>query len=606
MQPSRSVLGPGIILVLALLIGGWFLQQGVAQDQNVYVQTRLLQEVADHIADRFVDPVEREALYQSAIEGMIRGLGDPNTSLLSRDAYENFRIQTEGDYGGVGLEIVDRDDYITVVSPLPEGPGARAGIRAGDEIIEVEGESTRGWSSQQAVQVLRGRPGAETEVRIRRAGVAEPIDFTLTREQIQIRSVPFAALLDDGVGYLPLRLFSETSTGELRAAADSLVGEGATSLILDLRGNPGGVLDQGIQVADLFLDQGDVVAETRGQAREQNTRLTASSPDRFQDLPLVVLLDRGSASASEIVAGALQDHDRAVVVGMPSFGKGSVQSLFSLTGGNVLKLTTARWYTPRGRSIESPREGEATVAELPEGHPELQPQPEADPDAEMEPQELPETDESPRDDAEPSTDRRSILTVDGQFVQVPDTTGRPVVTSYAGRTLYGGGGIVPDLLVLPDTLATDEQLAVQSLFRRAGQVNTAIFNHAVSFLQEHEVDPEDFALRDDELDRLLERLAEKGLEVETETASGARRFLLRQLGGEIAGQAGGERGRFLRQAPDDALVRRSMELLAGVEDRADLFARAGSPIPAASADPVTGESDNGTDPAADSRGEGDR
>ncbi len=598
MKPSRSALGPGIILVLALLIGGWFLQQGVAQDQNVYVQTRLLQEVADHIADRFVDPVEREKLYQSAIDGMIRGLGDPNTSLLSREDYENFRIQTEGDYGGVGLEIVDRDEYITVVSPLPEGPGARAGIRAGDEIVEVDGQSTRGWSSQRAVQVLRGSPGSDAEVKIRRVGVDEPIEFTLTREQIQIRSVPFAALLDDGVGYLPLRLFSETSTRELRAAADSLVDEGATSLVLDLRGNPGGVLDQGIQVADLFLARGDAVAETRGQAREQNTRLTASSSDRFEDLPLVVLLDRGSASASEIVAGALQDHDRAVVVGLPSFGKGSVQSLFSLSGGNVLKLTTARWYTPRGRSIERPRDDEATVAEVPEGHPELHPQSEPEPDAEVEPVEPPQPETTPRDE-----ERRVVLTVDGQFVQVPDTTGRPVVTSYAGRKLHGGGGIVPDLLVLPDTLATDEQLAVQSLFRRAGQVNTAIFNHAVDFLQEQEVDPADFSLRSDELERLLQRLEEMGVEVAPETVEGSRRFLLRQLGGEIAGQAGGERGRFLRHAAEDPLVLKAVELLAGVEDRAELFARAGSPIPQ---EPAEVDADEVNDAAADAREESDR
>jgi len=358
MDQTRSPFGPVVVLLLALMAGGWFLQRGVAQEDNLYVQSRLLEEIVDHISNRFVDPVERSRLYQSAIDGMIQGLGDPNSSLLDGAAYENFRIQTEGDYGGVGLEIVDRDEYITVVGPLPGTPGTRAGIRAGDEIIAVDGQSTRGWSAQEAVQVLRGRPGTDTEVRIRRPGVDEVIDFTLTRERVQLRSVPFVALLDDDVGYLPLGVFSETSTRELEAAADSLRAAGARSFILDLRGNPGGVLDQSIRIVDLFLERGATVAETRGQARNQTQTFRTTAGSRFGNAPVVILVDRGSASASEIVSGALQDHDRAVVVGTPTFGKGSVQTLFNLTGGSVLKLTTARWYTPRGRSIEMPMESE--------------------------------------------------------------------------------------------------------------------------------------------------------------------------------------------------------------------------------------------------------
>jgi len=536
MSSSRQSLGPVLILALALLAGGWFLQRGVAQDQNVYVQSRLLQEVVDHIADRFVDPIERSRLYDSAIEGLLRGLNDPNSSLLNVEAYENFRIQTEGDYGGVGLEIVDRDDYITVVSPLPGTPGSRAGIRAGDQIVEVEGESTRGWTSQQAVQVLRGRPGTDARVKIRRAGVEGDIDFTLTRAQIQLRSVPFASLLDHGVGYIPLGMFSDASAREVQAAADSLQGAGARSLVLDLRGNPGGILDAGIAIVDLFLERGELIAETRGQNAGQDAAYRARGADRYPDLPLVVLVDRGSASASEIVAGALQDHDRAVVIGSPTFGKGSVQSLYQLTGGHVLKLTTARWYTPRGRTIERPRDEESD-------------EPEAVPTA---------------------------LAFDGQFVQVPDTAGRPTVTSFGGRTLFGGGGIVPDLIVLPDTLDLEEQRAVRTLYRQAGVVNTAIFNHAVDFAGRSGDVGVDFQVGDAEVARYFERLEEQGVSVDAATRSGAARFVRHQLESEIALQAGGDQVRFERGIAMDSALRRAIDLLADQPAREELLSRVGS------------------------------
>jgi carboxyl-terminal processing protease len=547
MNSRSSVLAPGIVLALSLLAGGWFLQRGVAQDQNVYVQTRLLQEVADHLADRYVEPLDRGSLYDSAIQGMIRSLDDPNTTLLGADQYENFRIQTEGDYGGVGLEIVDRDEYITVVSPLPGTPGFRAGIRAGDQIVEVEGESTRGWSSQEAVQVLRGPPGSEVDVLIQRPGVDDPIPFTLSRERIQLQSVPFAVLLDEGVGYIPLGLFSETSTREVRDAVDSLRADGARSLILDLRGNPGGMLDQGVGVADLFLDRNAAVAETRGQGRDQSGRYRASRNQEYEDLPVIVLVDRGSASASEIVAGALQDHDRAVVLGTPTFGKGSVQTLFPLSGGHVLKMTTARWYTPRGRSIE--RLGEAADEE----------------------------------------ERTLALTVDGQLMPLPRLEGRPTVESYAGRTLYGGGGIVPDMIVLPDTLSTAEQRAVRALHRQAGAVSAALFNHAVDFLQREEFDPLTFTLPDEELDRFYQRLRDQGIELDEATARDAVRYLGRGLRREIALRAGGDRDGFLVQLEGDAPIRRALELLQGVESPADLFARTGTPLPGHEGTPAPAE-----------------
>jgi carboxyl-terminal processing protease len=546
----KAPLAPGVVLLLSLLAGGWFLQRGAAQEQNVIVQSRLFQEVLDHVTERFVDPVDRERIYAAAIEGILQELGDPNTSLLAPVAFENFRIQTEGDYGGVGLEIVERDGFVTVVGPIPGTPGARAGIRAGDRIVEVDGQDIRGWSSQEAVQVLRGRPGEPVGVTIERPMVDGPIAFTLTRERIQLRSVPFATLLEGGIGYIPLGVFNEGALREVRAAADSLVEAGAQGLILDLRGNPGGILEQGIGVADLFLPARLAVAETRGQAREQNQRLASSIGDRYNGLPLAVLVDRGSASASEIVAGALQDHDRALVVGGVTFGKGSVQTLFSLTGGSVLKLTTARWYTPAGRSIER--------------------QTGADPHSED------GGADSAGDDGTPNGAAGSLaspavpaLSIDGQFVFPVDTVGRPTVSSMGGRTLYGGGGIVPDLLVLPDTLSQAEQRAVRALFQEGGRFSVGIFNHAVAFLRAREgrlpsrevagdAGALSFSVDQAELDALYRRLVAEGFRADEATWRAAERFVRQELVREIALQGWGEGGQFLRRLSDDRALQEAL------------------------------------------------
>jgi carboxyl-terminal processing protease len=361
MVRRRAAVMPFLVLGTAVLLGGWFLQEGVEREENLYIQVRVFQEVVERVADEFVEEVDRESLYESAIEGLLDRLDDPNTSFISARAYEEFEIRTtSGEYGGVGLEVVERDGHVTVVAPVPGTPGARSGIRPGDWFVEIEGENAEGWPVDRAVQVLRGEPGSSVQVKMGRAGVDEPIPFTLSREVIHLRSVPFSLVLEGGVGYVPLQIFRTTSSDEVRVALDSLVAEGIESVILDLRGNPGGLLEEGIGVAELFLGRGAAIAETRGRGRGQSRAFQASVDAAYPDLPLLVLVDGSSASASEIVAGALQDHDRGAVVGLPTYGKGSVQTLFRLSGGNVLRLTTARWYTPVGR--HRARTGGAVVA----------------------------------------------------------------------------------------------------------------------------------------------------------------------------------------------------------------------------------------------------
>ena len=535
MTRKRTPAASGIVLMLALVIGGWLIQRGMGRSDAVVMEARLLDEIVDYIADLYVEEVDREQLYEYAIEGILEELGDPNTSVLDTSAYEDFRIQTEGDYGGLGIEITDRDEYITVVAPLPGTPAARAGIRTGDRIIEVAGEEARGWSVQEAVRMLRGSPGSSVDVVMERPGVEAPIPFTIKRERIRLRSVPFGLLLEDAVGYVPLRVFSETATREVRAVADSLLDEGATSLILDLRGNPGGVLDQGLGVADLFLPDGTDVVDTRGDDRGINGMLRASSEDHYEGVPLVVLVDRGSASASEIVAGSLQDHDRALLVGTSTFGKGSVQTLLYLPGGNMLKLTTARWFTPLGRSIE--RTGDGPDGENPPGG-------------------------------------HLALDIMGRAALPADTAGRPVVTSSGGRPLFGGGGIVPDVLARVDTLSSDEQAAVRLLFEEAAGYSLARFDYAVRYLQERPAsdDVPDFELTGAEAGELLALL--EG-DTDFEPGSGifpdAQRFVEIDLELEIALQGWGEIGEFRRGVSYDAPLQAALGVLRGADSPEDLF-----------------------------------
>ena len=534
MRDTRSAWGPPVVLVVALITGGWFLQRGVGQEANVYLQARLFQEILDHVTERYVDPVDRSGLVGSAIQGVLEELNDPHTSFIDAETWGGFRFRSgaDSDYGGVGLEILNRDGWVTVITPLPGGPALRAGIRAGDRIIEVEGASAEDWETDQAANLLRGSPGTDVSLLIERPGVDEPIPFTLTRAVIELLSVPFATMVDEGVAYIPLQVFSETSGSEVRGAIERLQEEGMASLILDLRGNPGGLLEEGVGVADLFLDNGAPILETRGRASGQNQNFSAVNPEMVPGFPVVVLVNESSASASEIVAGALQDHDRALVLGTRTYGKGSVQTLYRLSGGNILRLTTARWYTPVGRSIQIVH------------------------------------DEQAENDARQS----SALGLGGERVLKDTSEERPTVQSLGGRTLYGGGGITPDLVVMPDTLSAREQGAVQRLFRSAGAFATAVFNHAVSYGQDHPDLETGFALTAADLDRFYRTLIdEHEIELDESDFVTAVRFVTHQLESQIALQAWGEEGAFQHTRGDDRQLNDAIEILKRADTPEALF-----------------------------------
>jgi len=532
---KRSIFAPILMVACSAVAGGWLLQEGADRADNMYVRVRVLQEVVDRVSNSFVDEVERDRLYNSAIDGLIRDLGDPHSSFLPASDYEDLRIRTEGEYGGVGLEVVDRGGYVTVVSPIPGGPGGRMGIRAGDQFYEIQGVAADTMVTDQAVELLRGPPGSEVTVRMLRPGVDEPIEFTIAREAIVLRAVPFSVMLDDEVGYVPLLSFRETSTTEIRAAVDSLRGQGMQALVLDVRGNPGGLLDQGIAVSDLFLAEGQGIVETRGRDPSQNEMYAAADPDQYPDMPVVVLIDQTSASASEIIAGALQDHDRAVLVGETTFGKGSVQSLYRLTGGDVLRLTTAKWYTPVGRSIH------------------------LDPDSRFAP-------------VDENTDR--AYSIAGQLVEPVTIEGRPEFLSGGGRTVYGGGGITPDVFVYPETLGPAESNGVLRLFRSGSGFSVSLFNYAVEYVAEHPNLEVGFSVTEADVADFYEALGNDADAVAVRDFAAAERFVRYHMEREIALQAWGDAGEFGQLRGHDRQLSRAIELLRAADTPTALIALA--------------------------------
>jgi carboxyl-terminal processing protease len=297
----------------------------------------------------YVQEVEPEKLIYGAIRGMLRTL-DAHSSFMPPDVYREMQVETEGQFGGLGIEITIRDDVLTVVSPIEGTPAYRAGVQPGDKIVTVDGESTKDLSLIDAVKKLRGPVDSTVTLGVIREGFNEPKEFTLTRAIIHIKSVSWTAL-PDGIGYVKLRSFHKTTAEELEEALQDLEERRITALVLDLRNNPGGLLEQAIAVADEFIEGGKLLVYTKGRLPSQNMKGYSKNEGSHLGYPLVILVNGGSASASEIVAGALQDLERATLVGTKTFGKGSVQTIIPLSDGSGLRLTTAKYYTPKGREI---------------------------------------------------------------------------------------------------------------------------------------------------------------------------------------------------------------------------------------------------------------
>jgi carboxyl-terminal processing protease len=343
------ILGIAVFVILAGLAGD---SPVAALDRSTYRSLKTFNEILDIVEKNYVEPVETKSLIQGAVNGMMRSL-DPHSSYMTPDMYRELEVETRGRFGGIGIEITIRKDILTVVSPIEDTPAYRAGIKAGDMIIRIDGKSTKDITIMDAVKKLRGPKGTTVTVTIMREDNPKLQDIPITRDVIQIKSVR-SRLFEDGIGYVRVSAFQEQTAEDLGKALEEVEGKAKPikGLVLDLRNNPGGLLSQAVRVSDLFLKSGTIVS-TRGRVKSVSSVASARNDGNEPTCAMVILVNEGTASAAEIVAGALQDNGRALVLGTQTFGKGSVQTVIPLDDGSALKLTTAKYYTPKGRSIQA-------------------------------------------------------------------------------------------------------------------------------------------------------------------------------------------------------------------------------------------------------------
>jgi len=336
------------IALSGITIGRWSVAQ---TNDSIYQDLRTFTEVFTTIKKHYVDEVKPNELILSAIKGMVKSL-DPHSAYLTAQEYKEFQTETKGEFGGIGIQIGIKDGALTVIAPIEDTPAWKAGIKAGDKIIKIDGQSTKDMNINDAVSRMRGSKGKPVTLTIQRDEWKEPKDITIIRDIIKIKSVKFK-MIENDIGYIKLTQFQETTAQDLANALKTLKEKGMKSLILDLRNNPGGLLNSAVDVTEQFLPPKHLVVYIKGKSGEKMDYYTEGLRPMYTDLPMIVIVNQGSASASEIVAGALQDWGRALILGVQTFGKGSVQSLIPLSDGSALKLTTAKYYTPKGKSIHA-------------------------------------------------------------------------------------------------------------------------------------------------------------------------------------------------------------------------------------------------------------
>lgn len=513
--PARRTLRRSVAaaLLLPTLVGGFALQAWSGRDGE-----RMFHEVLSHVATEGLDSLSDAALYEKAARGLLVQIGDPYADLFSPEQLAEFSRQAlRNSYVGVGMQITLVRDTALVTRVFLGSPAARAGVQRGDRIVQVMGESVVGLPLEQVTQRLLGVPGTTVEVDYVRHGTG-PIHHSFVRDRIKYPSVAYSVMLEPGIGYVPLESFNDTSGEEVEAALVALRKSGARAYVLDLRGNTGGSLDQAVRITSLFLRQGQEVLRADFRNAEDEV-YTVRDPGVVTDAPLVVMTDGESASASEIVAGALQDHDRAVIVGTESFGKGLVQDVFQLEGGWALKLTTGRWYTPSGRTIQRPRR----------------------------------------------------MTPDGRLMLVQSDSAKPVFRSDAGRPVYGGGGVTPDVLESPDTLAGGERELMRLLAPRGVVVNEVLQEMAVDLGPGAGADFRSTSATRAELRARLER---RGFRVDARKFEAGAPLVDRLLEGRVLEMAVGDSAAFRRGVGRDRQLQAAVEVLRGAGTQTDALARA--------------------------------
>jgi len=520
------------VIALPIVIGGAAIERQSTRDG-----AHVFDQVLSLVSDRFVDTLQQNQLFEKAARGLVQQLDDPYSELYTPAQLKRFSTIATGKYGGIGMQIEQQEGAIVVVRVFDHTPAEQAGVGEGDRIVGIDTASTRGWTSQQVSDVLVGTIGTKVKVKFVRPGIAQAIEHSFVRAEIHVPAVPYAIMLDNKIAYVPLQQFSENSAAELRGNVYRLMHEGAKGIVLDLRSDPGGILDQGLDIADLFLANGQTIASVRTRTGPPQLFSTQGG-QHVADVPLVVLVDGYSASASEIVTGALQDHDRALVVGTTSFGKGLVQTVFPLDGGWAMKLTTGKWYTPSGRSIQRNRKH-------------------IDPDAAA-------GVVSPTDVAAGVAAGALPDSLEQDSVKKH----RPMFKSDAGRTIYGGGGVTPDIIVPEDTITTAEQDFAKAIAPKFPALRGVLYTYSFE-LKDHVA--KDFTVKPEWRDELYKRLEAAKIVTDRKQYDAATPLVNRWLSQQVARLAFGDSTAFRRTIPDDPQLRKALDVLRKGPTQKDLF-----------------------------------
>ena len=519
----RRVAIIGAFLAVPLVAGAFLRQNPQAQDG-----ARLFAQVLQYVERSSVDSLSRSAIYEKAARGMIKNLKDPYADLYSPEEIASFQRNTlRNNYGGLGMQIEPQDDQIVVARVFPNTPAEAGGVLPGDHILSVDSVVVTGMKLEQVSGRLVGRPGTSVDVVFQRAGVPQPIKGHFKRAVIKVPAVPFAITLENGVGYIPLQSFNESAAENVARALLDLKRRGARSYVLDLRGNGGGSLDQALEISDLFLKPGQEIVVVRHRGKQPEIA-SATRSSVIDSMLVVVMVDGGTASASEIVAGSLQDHDRGLVIGTTSFGKGLVQTLFPLEGGWFVKLTTGKWYTPSGRSIqaEHDRLGDDRFVEY-------------------------------ASDSVPGDSARK----------------RPVFKSDAGRKILGGGGITPDIVVTPDTATAAERELAKAVNPFFQQWYVTLYKYGLEM--KPKVQP-NFVVTQAMRDEFFSRLTKAKVAITRAQYDAAQPVIDRNLERQFTSLAFGDSAAFRRGSANDSQMKTALELLRRGTTQRGLLALAGT------------------------------
>ncbi len=547
-----------VILVLAVSVG-----QNLWAGPDTYTMLRVFNKVLKELQDNYVTDVGADSLISGAIDGMIDVVKDPHTDFLDKSEYSSLLESTKGEFGGIGATIGKRGDQITVISPLEGTPAYRSGLQPGDEIINVDGVPTEGKSVDVVVNEIRGNPGTQVVLTIRRSMIDEPFDVEITRAIIKLDAVPYFGMLGDDIGYVYLRNFSMAADTELKKGLDSLFAMGAKKIIFDLRLNSGGLLNEGLMVSELFLSKGKEIVATKGR-NERDRVFKSQRTYKEVDFPMITLVDGGSASASEIVAGALQDWDRSLIMGTATFGKGSVQNIIPFEDSTALKLTTARWYTPSGRSIDKPLDWDGMDNRVISAQQRM---------IDRLRKEL----EDAREEAETDAEKELVARLEDHLYDMEDgiygvrvdsaklhgdmefTTLGPLK-----RKVYGEGGITPDVVVKPQRLS---RLQTEILTKGL------TFDFVVKYTSKHKDIAPGFDVSDALFKEFAAYIKEKDIEYTESELADAEKDLRSRLKQEIYTNLWGIREGYRIRVADDPLVQEAVKKLKEVTAPQDLFRR---------------------------------